>query len=200
MTARDSYHHGDLRRALLDGAVAEIGARGVAGFSLSALARACEVSSAAPYRHFADREALFAEIAIEGYGRLAERLAARAAAADAEAALLGMLRAYLDFAREDGGHFAVMFGGVCDKGRFPALREAGDAALAVLVAAVERVGGTAADAVGFWALAHGFATFAREGVWKDLADAPPIEVAAEAAGRALLAGIRPRGREGAAPP
>jgi len=191
MGTRSSYHHGDLRRALLDGAVVAIAEHGVAGFSLSALARSCAVSSAAPYRHFADRETLFAEIATDGYGRLRARLAA-VGGADPEEVALGMVRAYLAFAREDGARHAVLSGGVCDRARFPGLREAGDAAFATLAAAVERAGGTAADATALWALAQGFANLAREGSWTDLPGAPPLEVAAVAAGRAQLAGARLR--------
>lgn len=190
MIEKTAYHHGDLRRALLDGAVAEVAAHGVGAFSLSALARACNVSTAAPYRHFADREALFAEVAIEGYARLAARLEGRAAGAHGpDGVVLAMGDAYLDFAQAEPGYFAVMFGGVVEKDRFPAVRIAGDATLAALVAAVGQIGGTSGDALSFWALAHGFAILAREGLWRETPGAPPIAEAMRAAGRALLVGI-----------
>lgn len=195
MSVKTGYHHGDLRRALLDGAVAEVAAHGVGAFSLSALARACNVSTAAPYRHFADRDALFAEVALEGYERLAHRLAGRAAGADAPAeVVLAMGLAYLEFAEAEPGYFAVMFGGVVEKDRFPAVRAAGDAALGAVVAAVGAVGGTPADALSFWALAHGFAILGREGLWRETPGAPPIGEAMRAAGQALLVGIERGGR------
>jgi AcrR family transcriptional regulator len=194
MKAKDTYHHGDLRRALLEGAVVEVAERGVAAFSLSALARTLKVSSAAPYRHFADLEALFAAVAVEGYARLGARFSLRLAAGEGgpEAAVVAMGIAYVEFAAEEPGYFAVMFGGVVDKARFPEVRAAGDHVLARLLGTVAELGGTAADALSFWALAHGYAVLVREGLWAETPGAPPPAEAAAAAGRSLIAGIRAR--------
>lgn len=188
MDPKRGYHHGDLRRQLLDGAVAFCAEHGPAAFSLSALARALGVSSAAPYRHFADKDALFAAVAEEGYQRLGELLAAARREAPVES-VVEMGHAYLRFAGSDRGHFAVMFGGGVDKDRFPVVRVAGDAALAALVGEVTRAGGQAADALTVWALAHGFATLEREGLWGETPGAPGLHDAAEAAVRTLLAGM-----------
>src|SRR5919107_731159 len=67
---RKTYHHGDLRQALLDAALELLRAEGAAALTLRAVARAAGVSQAAPYRHFADRGALVAAVAEEGFERL----------------------------------------------------------------------------------------------------------------------------------
>src|SRR5512140_2826896 len=68
---RASYHHGHLRRTLLDTALQLVAERGAEGFSLREAARAVGVSSAAAYRHFADKPELLAALAAEGHGRMA---------------------------------------------------------------------------------------------------------------------------------
>src|SRR4029079_8364193 len=64
---RKPYHHGDLRRTLLDAALALVASQGVGALSLRELARKAGVSHAAPYRHFESREALLAALATEGF-------------------------------------------------------------------------------------------------------------------------------------
>jgi AcrR family transcriptional regulator len=73
-TEKDSYHHGDLRRALLDAARQLAEERGIDGFTLREVARRAGVSHAAPYHHFADKTALAEALAIETYKRLAQAL------------------------------------------------------------------------------------------------------------------------------
>ena len=113
-----TYHHGDLRRALLDAAVHVVQRDGVAALSLHALSKKAGVSSGAPYHHFESREQLLAAIAVEGYERLAAamKVGADAAAArprvgetSAQAHLRGLGRGYVRFALEHPGHFRVMF-------------------------------------------------------------------------------------------
>jgi AcrR family transcriptional regulator len=65
-----SYHHGDLRGALVKAAVTEIERGGYENLSLRELAESLGVSRAAPYRHFADRRALLAAVAADGFDRL----------------------------------------------------------------------------------------------------------------------------------
>ena len=76
--AQRSYHHGDLRQALIRSALEILSQAGVAGLSLRAAARRARVSAMAPYRHFADKEALLAAVAEYGFQHLAGRLAAAA--------------------------------------------------------------------------------------------------------------------------
>lgn len=69
----ERYHHGDLRRALLDAALRHIDQDGPQGFSMSQLAKEVGVSSGAPYRHFKDKADLLSALALEGIG-LAEQI------------------------------------------------------------------------------------------------------------------------------
>ena len=80
-----AYHHGDLRTALLEAAVEVLRERGVQGLSLRECARRVGVSHAAPYRHFANKDALLAALQQEGFRRLTSR--AEQAIVDADAPL-----------------------------------------------------------------------------------------------------------------
>jgi len=81
---RATYHHGDLREALVEAALAVVRERGVAALTLRAVARRAGVSHMAPYHHFADRQALVAALVQRGFERLlaAVRARARRAAGD----------------------------------------------------------------------------------------------------------------------
>src|SRR5271169_7157189 len=73
---RRGYHHGNLREALVEAALALIAEKGPAGFTIAEAARLAGVSPGAPYRHFRDAEALLAEVALRGFERFAAALAA----------------------------------------------------------------------------------------------------------------------------
>ena len=73
-TARRGYHHGNLREALIRAALELIAEKGPAGFTFADAARWAGVSSAAPYRHFRDRQALLADVARRGFELFEERL------------------------------------------------------------------------------------------------------------------------------
>ena len=100
------YHHGNLRRALLDAALDTISTDGVAALNLRDLARRCGVSHAAPTHHFGDRRGLLTAIATEGYDGLA---AATAATWDETGSFLEVGVAYVRYAVAHPGHFPVMF-------------------------------------------------------------------------------------------
>lgn len=113
-----AYHHGDLRRVLLDAAIKVVEKEGVAALSLHALARKAGVSSGAPYHHFESREQLLAAIALEGFTRLADEMrrgaeeaeaARRADESAADARLRGLGHGYVRFALAHRGHFRIMF-------------------------------------------------------------------------------------------
>jgi AcrR family transcriptional regulator len=76
-TQSKRYHHGDLKAALIAGAIQLIAERGVRGFSLAELSRRAEVSVAAPYRHFADRDELLAAVAVRALHAFGQALAAQ---------------------------------------------------------------------------------------------------------------------------
>lgn len=138
---RRGYHHGDLKRALEEAARELIAERGPMGFTMAEAARKAGVSPSAPYRHFADRDALLREIALQGFERFAERL--ESAWGDPGLTPLQALdaqgRAYLTFAREEPAAFQTMFGGALDVAADPTLARAADRAFAALGRAVAAV-------------------------------------------------------------
>ena len=110
-TERRGYHHGNLREALVSAVLELIAKHGPSGFSFSEAARAAGVSPAAPYRHFKDRDALIAEVAEQGYTRLAERLEAayEHGGPSPMRAFEAVTSAYLDFAAHERAYFLAMF-------------------------------------------------------------------------------------------
>ena len=131
---RRGYHHGDLKRALVGSARALIAEKGPMGFTMAEAARAAGVSPSAPYRHFADRDALLREVAIQGFEDFADRL--ERARSDPRLTPLQALdaqgRAYLAFAREEPAAFQTMFGGALDFSADPALAAAAERSFAAL--------------------------------------------------------------------
>ena len=165
---RDSYHHGNLREALVEAARRLIAERGLGGFAFAELARAAGVSPAAPYRHFRDRGALVAELARQGFERLADDLLAawNDGKPDPAAAIERCGRAYLAFARRDPAAYAAMFDGTPGETE-PALRAAADAAFSVVRRAAEAACAAAPArarppglmvALHVWSLCHGTAS------------------------------------------
>ena len=194
---RRGYHHGNLREALVAAARRLIAARGPAGFTLSEAARLAGVSAAAPYRHFADRDALLAEVARRGFAEFDRRLSAawRGAGHDAGAAFLRMGEAYLAFAREEPGYYTAMFAV-----RPPAKRQAArkQTSFAALEHAVTQVasGGTLDPrrvAYQVWALSHGLAMLAAAGQLPSAAGLQPAALLRDGVG-ALLRGAAAAGR------
>ncbi|HTP82222.1 MAG TPA: TetR/AcrR family transcriptional regulator [Alphaproteobacteria bacterium] len=170
---RRGYHHGNLREALIRAALELIAEKGPAGFTFADAARWAGVSSAAPYRHFRDRDALMADVARRGFELFAERLgrAWNDAAPDPFTAFENVGRAYLAFARDEPAFYSAMFeaGVVLDADA--GLREAADRAFAVLRQAAETLSARLPKerrppammvALHIWSLAHGVASlFAR---------------------------------------
>jgi AcrR family transcriptional regulator len=162
------YHHGNLREALVEAALALISEKGASGFTFAEAARAAGVSPAAPYRHFRDRDALMAEVARAGYELFARGLeeAWSDGKPDPHSAFLRLGRAYLAFAREEPAYFSAMFESGLSFADYPELREASDRAFAVLRNACEAVVATLPEkkrppalmmALHVWSLSHGIA-------------------------------------------
>ena len=105
------YHHGNLRQALVEAALALIAEQGPTGFTLSEAAKAADVTPAAVYRHFAGRDDLIAEVARQGYDIFAALMefAYNNGQPTALAAFEATGRAYLAFARKYPGHYMAMF-------------------------------------------------------------------------------------------
>ena len=166
---RETYHHGNLREALVGAARALIAERGPAGFTFAEVARSAGVSPAAPYRHFRDRNALIAEVAHRGFDLFTADLA-RAwndGRPDPWRALEACGKAYLDFARREPAYYAAMFETGFALEEDGALAAAGDRAFAILSRAsealCERI--PAPDrppprmvALHIWAMSHGIAS------------------------------------------
>ncbi|WP_406339805.1 TetR/AcrR family transcriptional regulator [Streptomyces sp. NBC_00649] len=157
--ASSSYHHGDLRAACLRAARELLEEDGSAGLSLRAVARRAGVSATAPYRHYADRDALVSAVAAEGYRELAGELASAHPAPTTPTELSAVAVAYVRFALDRPAMFRVMFAEPCD----PADEErvAATAAIAEYVRDMVRGAFPGADpevlSTTVWALVHGLA-------------------------------------------
>jgi AcrR family transcriptional regulator len=172
-TGRRGYHHGNLREALIRAALELIAEKGPAGFTFADAARSAGVSSAAPYRHFRDRQALLADVAHRGFELFEERLrrAWNEGRPDPFAAFENVGRAYLAFAREEPSFYSAMFEAGLPLDGDPGLRETADRAFAVLRRAADafcarlpadRRPPSLMMSLHLWALAHGIASlFAR---------------------------------------
>lgn len=167
-----SYHHGDLRRALIDHALEAIAERGVAALSLRDVARRAGVSHAAPAHHLGDKAGLLTAIAIEGF----EQLTAVTAATGGDLVEGGL--AYIRWALDHPAHYEVMFRPELLHDDDPHLAAAREAGSAVLFDAVRRFGAPEADAalgvIAAWSWAHGFI-----GLWAagNIAGGDPIALA-----------------------
>jgi AcrR family transcriptional regulator len=160
IAARSTYHHGNLRPALIAAARNMLDTDGPGAVSLREAARRIGVSATATYRHFADKDHLLAVVAAEGYREFAERL--RQAHAGSEG-FSGVGMAYIEFALEHPGLFRLMFGPLRrDLKRYPELAEASDEAFAMLQkSAAHFDGGRGEDvetvAYAAWSFSHGLA-------------------------------------------
>ena len=141
------YHHGDLRSALVDAAIGVIAERGVRGFSLAEATRRLGVTTAAPYRHFADRDELLAAVAARALSVFAAMLAGAADAADTPAQrLTAMAGAYVRFAAQQRPLFDTIYNSGLDKSRYPELQRAWEPVDTLLTVVLEVCDGDAAAA------------------------------------------------------
>lgn len=160
------YHHGDLRRALVEASIALIAEEGVSALSLRSVARRVGVSHAAPQHHFASKDDLLVAVAEEGFvalRRVLERAAARHEDPFERLAAAGV--AYVGFAADHPAHFRVMFGPHIARARgMP--DQAGGVLLSASLAVAEALGDPAAArtiGVAAWSLVHGLATLWLDG-------------------------------------
>jgi AcrR family transcriptional regulator len=185
-TKKTGYHHGDLRRTLIDVSVEVIDQHGVDALNLRALATRAGVSSGAPYHHFADREELLATIAEEGFRLLEAAMVAGRDAAPHDAGLrLDLLgQAYVHFAITHPGHFRVMFRGDPQHAKAAALAAASQQAFQLLLQVIEDCQRSGKAPSGdpqplvltAWSLVHGLATLGVDGALRK-ADMDPAVAA-----------------------
>jgi AcrR family transcriptional regulator len=167
------YHHGNLRRGLLDEALATIHAEGVDGLTLREIGARLGVSRTALYRHFADKRALLAAVATEGFRTLRQQLVtAWEDGGRGCEAFEAMGVVYVRFAIANPAHYRVMFGGVVDPrasepelateaaGAFQALV---DALAALQRDAIMRAEDPVKMASFVWAVVHGVAMLGIDG-------------------------------------
>ena len=168
------YHHGNLPEAMLKEAVRTIQKQGVEALTLRGVGERLGVSRTALYRHFADKQALLAAVAAEGFRTLRTALAAAwESGGRGREGFDAMGLAYVRFAVTHPSHYRVMFGGYLDrKRRDPELESEGPAAFQVLVDAIvtlQKRGEIVADhplhvARFVWATVHGVAMLAINGL------------------------------------
>jgi len=162
----DSYHHGNLRGSLVEIALKRLSSQTVETLSLRDLAQTAGVSVAAVYRHFPNKDALLAELAVDGFSRLIlewEKKLPAASAIGAQARFSRLGEIYIEFALASPAHYRLMFMHG-DLRRFPALQEMAERCFAyVLGAASETVNEAGADpkwalptANAGWSLVHGY--------------------------------------------
>ena len=143
-----TYHHGDLRAALLRAAGKRLEKQGIGALSLRETARRAGVSHNAPYRHFAQREALLAALAAEGFEILGKEMRGQSGRRMGEA--------YVRFALRHPQRFRLMFGGQIALEKYPQLRAAASGAFDQLQIAFSAYGGDARSAAAAaWSLVHG---------------------------------------------
>jgi AcrR family transcriptional regulator len=163
---RGSYHHGNLREALINAALELIGSKGTGGFTFAEAARHAGVSAAAPYRHYKDRDALLADVAREGFEAFGKAME-KASRSAKSGVLTAMGKTYLEFARNNPAYYSAMFESGLNFSDYPDLRRAADATLHGLRTAIESMIETMPEdkrppatmvALHIWAISHGIAS------------------------------------------
>ncbi len=171
---RRGYHHGNLREALIYAALDLIAKKGPAGFTFADAARSAGVSSAAPYRHFRDRDALITDVAQRGFELFAQQLADawNDGRPEPVSAFENIGRAYLAFARNEPAYYSAMFEAGLSFDGNPVLRQAADRSFAILRRASEVLCARLPPdkrppalmmSLHIWALSHGIASLFSRG-------------------------------------
>ncbi len=162
--AAKPYHHGDLRRALLDAALTIIERDGPAALTLRAVAREAGVSPAAPYHHFHDKNELMSAVARDGFRRLNEAMAI--AVKESGPGELGL--AYVEFAHANPALYRVMYDCARSAEMFPEESEKENDGLELVKQAIAKAAGGKIDeldlqltAIAAWSSVHGLAEISR---------------------------------------
>jgi AcrR family transcriptional regulator len=155
---------------------------------LAEVSRRAGVSVAAPYKHFADRDALLAALVQKGYAEQRERYAAAMKRqGEPTEQLAAFARAYVEFAAEQRPMFELTFAAGLDKTKYPELLQAGNELFEVLQAPARSLRKTEAESrdlvLAVAAAAHGFAVFVLEGV---LVNVPQAKKLAASTARSIV--------------
>ena len=198
-----SYHHGDLRTALLSEAAVMIADTGVDSVTMRAISARLGVSHAAPYRHFEDKNALLVAVAAAGFEQLGERLReAIEGSRRSSASIFSRLgEAYLRFAIGNPAHYRLMYGtDALARQNEPLLRNAADALLAQVATVMgeqQRAGNIKKQdpeiqAYVAWSAVHGLASLLVE---RQIDPSTNVDALINHTTRTLLDGLRPRKRD-----
>lgn len=172
-----SYHHGNLKLALLDAAIAQIKEVGIEKLSLRGIARTVGVSQTAPYRHFKDKNQLLADVAAQAFTELYEK---SCSVIDPSASALSNIQAagiaYLQYAAENPDKYRLLFGSTIQNRRsYSNMVEAGEQSFQILIDQVER-GIEAGDFISgcplllantLWTQVHGAASLILDGFYQN---------------------------------
>ena len=197
---RRSYHHGNLRAALVEAALGLVQREGVEALTLRGAARLAGVSPAAPYRHFADKRALLAAVAEEGFRLLAAALREAGGTTEPRERFRARGPAYVSFAIRHPSHFRVMFGReLADRTGYPGLRDAAAAAFDALIegmaeaqrAGVVREGDPRDLGLTAWSAMHGLSSLLLTGRLQAMFGASADELTARV-GTNIYRGLAPR--------
>lgn len=188
--AKDTYHHGNLRNALLLAAKEALRTDPPAKLSLRQLATAVGVSFNAPYGHFASKDELLAELAREGFDDLTARSREmlQACRQDRASRIAALGRAYLRFGTENPHVYDLMFGRH-GEGEYPALRASAEACFALMAEVVRQETGDPDLPLFAWATVHGLVTLQNAGRIGPLND--PVRRFEDLAERLPIAGQEP---------
>ena len=188
-----SYHHGDLRSSLIVATLEIVAKVGVRGFSVAEAARRTGVSSGAPFRHFAGRDALLAATGVVAFDELRHAYSAAAKSSTEPAQqLAAMTVAYVSFSIDNPGGFELVSGAGFDARSHPEFQEARRGLVDVLLPVGEELTSdhqAALDLVGTqYALANGYAALAARGNLEPAKGTPDMLARARRGTLALIAG------------
>jgi AcrR family transcriptional regulator len=183
------YHHGELRQALLAAALEKLDDAEPAAVSLRELAKQIGVSTAAPYNHFKDKEALLNAIADEGFRLLLGRFRQAVEGVPAgRAQIVAIVTAYLRFSRAHPGYYKVMFASAASRAHQASGGQSfADQALHIMLAAIHGAAQVTPErarerAIVLTSLLHGLVSLDRAGPFTKLADAATLDDLAIEAG------------------
>ncbi len=167
-----TYHHGDLKAALVAAAITILRDKGPTALTLRAVASATGVTATATYRHFADRRGLMAAVAEQGFQALQAAMLAGMRAASGRLGLKAVAKAYVRFAQQHAAEYRVMFGPeVADASDLPSLRKTardvlefvGQGIAQLQAAGLVRDGDPMRMAAVTWASLHGLVMLSLDG-------------------------------------